>query len=148
MSFHRKNYWDKLRTIPLPQNDAELAVVSEWWFGVPLSLRNLNICGNGGAYEVDQDYDSYHGNEFAFSKGSTEGYDHSGAFWDVVLGRLGCGGIARASYGQFNIRGHRSLVRLRKWVHSRRSGQVCSLRAPFVRLAERCRVRREQTELV
>lgn len=117
--------------MPLPCNDAELEVISEIYFGRPLHIRALRTWW----YEVDEDYNSYHGKGFLFSQHSTEGYDHSRLFWNTVFGRLGTGGIARASYGSFEPHGHRHTIRLRNWMEHRRKKETGRLRAPFVRLA-------------
>jgi len=135
----------KLR-LPKPRNDAELAVLSEWYFDLPLSLMSLDVTSNYASYKVEQDYSIYHGEGFKYSDHDTKGYDHSAKFWEYVIGRLCCGGIARTSYGQANIIGHRNSVRLTKWMNSRRQKQAGHLRKPFIRLAERLRVRREHDD--
>ena len=133
--------WEKfLESLPLPKpaNDAELAIASEFFFGIPLHLRNLG----SGSYEVEQNYDSYHGVGFAFSCGSCEGYDRSAGFWNWACGHLYCGGIARASYGQFRTVGHRDSARLLRWQVSRREDKGRTPRPAYVRLAAHCRERK------
>lgn len=125
----------KIAKMPAPESDAELEVLSAWYFGKPLRLKKLNLYGTSGSYEVLEDYNSYHGNGYQFSEGCCEGYDHSGFFWAHVCGVLYYGGIARASHGLFNFKGHRNIARLMRWKDSRARGQSTSLRPFFVRLA-------------
>lgn len=130
-------YFDTL-PLPRPMNDAELAIISVYVFGVPLRLIRLF----SGSYEVEQNYSDYHGEEFAFSANSCEGYDRSAGFWNWACGELYCGGIARASYGQFNVQGHRNSARLLRWQVSRREDKGRTPRTAFARLAAHCRKRK------
>lgn len=118
---------------PVPRNSAELALLTTWYFGAPLSLRQLQVWNNGGRrggfYEVEEDYSSYHGKGFAFDGYSCEGYDSSRRFWNKVFGELGTGGVARASYGDFKIDGHRQYQRLKHW------DRISTPRPVFERLA-------------
>jgi hypothetical protein len=89
----------------------------------------------GASYEVQEDYNKYHGKEFQFTEMCIYGYDHSAYFWARVIGRLSCGGIARASHGQSTIIGHRNKARLMAWQESRSRKNGSSVRPAFVRLA-------------
>lgn len=120
---------------PKPRCDAELAILSEIYFGAPLRLLSLRIYGNTAQYEVEQDYSAYHGDGFRYGKHCTVGYDHSGFFWRHVIGNLYCGGIARASYGQAHVASHRDAARLNFWIEDRRKERGSSPRPTFVRLA-------------
>ncbi len=133
----RKDYSTpkNLRRVPKPRNDAELAALTAWYFGVPLSLRRLDVRDSYASYEVEQDYSAYQGNGFQFGKGCLRGYDNSAAFWRFVIGRLTCGGIARASYGQTSVSGWRNQRRLLAWTKSRRAKDGSPVRRAFVRLA-------------
>jgi len=122
---------------PLPRNDAELEVVTLAHFGVALHLSTLSVWQDTGNFKVAESYDSYHGEGFQFSRGDPCGYNDSGNFWRMIFGRIDCGGIGRASHGQFKIVGHRQRKRLEHWQNSRRKGGVDQLRPPFVRLARR-----------
>jgi len=86
-----------------PETAKDLEKLSLWYFGVTLNLSSLSIYGKTAKYEVKQKYDDYHGNGFLFGKSSIDGYEYSARFWDHVIGRLYCGGIANKSYGQANI---------------------------------------------
>lgn len=131
--------WEKfMSSLPKPANDAELSVISELVFGVPLSLSKLTDY----SYEVANLYNSYHGEGFAFSRGSCEGYDRSAGFWNWAIGTLYCGGIAARSYGQFKADGHRDSARLKRWQVSRRQDKGRTPRPAFVRLAAQCRERK------
>lgn len=131
---------------PLPKCDEELALLTTWYFGVPLHVQ-LHLWDGGGSYEVKETYNSYHGNGFAYSSSSSDGYDSSRDFWAAVFGRLTCGGIAGSSYGQFKVVGYRHAARLRQWMKYRISNRGNSPRRCFVRLAadvgggERARIR-------
>ena len=126
---------DGLLLCPLPQNDAELEVLSRAYFGVPLHLSSLS-CWNGyGSYQVKEKYNDYHGAGFQYSQFDIDGYNHSGLFWRSVIGRLTCGGIATHSYGQVKVINHRQAKRLERWIDSRRNKESGRLLKPFVRLA-------------
>ncbi|MGE0290630.1 MAG: hypothetical protein AB7I42_25115 [Bradyrhizobium sp.] len=121
--------------LPLPRCDAELSLLASVYFGAPLRLANLDLWGDSAQYEVAQDYSAYHGEGFKYGKHCIVGYDHSRAFWNSVIGPLYCGGIARASYGQARVIGHRNKQRIEYWIQDRRSGRDSSPRPMFVRLA-------------
>lgn len=122
---------DIFRGIPRPQNDAELEIVSEWYFGIPLHFRSLHVWGSGGRYEVEEDFDS-------IPRFGRSGYDEHHLFWNWVTGPMeGVRGTARACYGGFKITSYRQQKRLEGWVSSRRKKDGSSVRRPFVRLAER-----------
>ena len=83
---------------PKPESDAELEIVSELYFGVPLHLARLEIHrgahgGTSGSYEVQEDFDSY---GYDQKPDSIDCYDYSDEFWAWVVGDLFCGGTARA----------------------------------------------------
>lgn len=126
------------KAFPKPANDAELAVVSEILFGIPLSLNSLSAT----SYTVEQPYTSYHGGGFAFGPHCISGYCRSAAFWEWLFGPLVCGGIASRSYGQFKILSHRDKARIMRWQVSRRQDKGRTLRPAFVRLAAQCRERK------
>lgn len=135
-----------LKKLPKPRCDSELAVITKIYFGAELSLYRLDCFGEGASYEVKQDYNSYHGEGFEYGKNCIHGYDHSSNFWKWAIGNTTCGGIARASYAQVKVFGHRNKQRIKYWIESRRGKQTNYLRAPFVRLAAQYRERREQTD--
>ena len=117
--------------IPLPQCDEELELLTQWYFGKPLHLKTMSE----NCYEILEDYNSYHGDGFQFSESCTRGYDHSADFWAVVFGPLYCGGIGRASYGQFKANGWRQKRRISKWLKRRSERRSSTPRRAFVRLA-------------
>lgn len=139
-----RSYPERLK-LSLPSNDAELAVVSEYIFGWPLHLCVLNVHGQYGSYEVEQNHDAYYDHKFSESVHQSS-YEVDRAFWATVIGPLFCGGIARASYGQVHVTGHRQRRRLAAWQHSRRSETGNTLRPAFARLAAHCRARRERND--
>lgn len=121
--------------MPLPSSDAELQVLSHIYFGLPLKAK-FSVLGKSGRYEIEQLYNSYHGEGFAYGKCCIIGYDHSRIFWGTVFGPLICGGIASRSYGQFHVRSHRHRRRLERWLKRVRNGQGDHLSRPFARLAQ------------
>jgi len=134
----------KLLRIPQPSNDAEFAILTEWYFGAPLSVKRLSV----GDYEITEDYNSYHGDGFKY--GGSNHYDHSQALMDFVFGKLGTGGVARAAYGSTTLHGYRHKKRIQAWVDERnnirRGSKGSPPRKSFERLAGLIRARREQTE--
>lgn len=125
-----------LARLPKPRNMAEFAALTEWYFGKPLGLSRLYVSGGGGSYEIAEDYNEYHGQGWLFSTLSIDGYDYSGALWKHVFGPLSCGGIARASYGQFHIvGGYREAKRLAALQDSWRRKDAGRVRASLARLA-------------
>lgn len=141
----------KYVNFPLPQNDAELELLTNWYFGKSLHISRLDFsfysedsCYNNdrnnhigsGSYEVMEDYNSYHGKGWKYSQCENEGYHDSGIFWNRVFGDLSCGGISRASYGQFYVDNYRHGKRLEKWIKSRnRKDNSYKVRPAFLRLA-------------
>jgi hypothetical protein len=119
--------------IPLPNCDAELEIVSEIYFKIPLHLSRLDR----NSYKVRERYDDYHGNGWQFSTYSIAGYDHSELFWKTICGDLYCGGIASHSYGQFKINSKRHEKRIQHWINSRRGKKPDTVRTPLVRLAQK-----------
>lgn len=136
---YRKLNW----RFPLPSNDAELALLTNWFFGKALSLSALTIHGNHVSYRVREKYNSYHGGSGDLVS-STGSYDVDREFWKRVVGELYCGGTAGFSYGQTRI-AHRGSCRLRRWVNSRRGKGSSKPRKAFERLAARS-VGAERTE--
>jgi len=133
--------------IPKPRSDAELEILSELYFGVPLHLSSLGAYGSKASYKVAELYDSYHGKGFEQNTDGehrTGGYDHSKYFWEYVCGKLYCGGVAGCSYGQTHLKSYRDMRRLQEWVDSRRRNDSGRIRKPFARLALRLREEREQ----
>lgn len=133
---------EQLRAMPKPGCSAELEVLSQWYFGVPLHFSKLYVHGGwapaadaGATYEVAEPYNSYHGDGFLFGKNCIKGYDYSGAFWQYVVGNMSCGGIASHSYGQVNVFGHRDVARLRAFESFLRQKKPGRLRKAFERLA-------------
>ncbi len=126
----------RIEKAPKPSNDAELELLSLWYFGKALHAK-FSIGATSGSYEIVERYNSYHGKGYEFSQGCSRGYDHSAFFWEHVFGTLSCGGIADRSYGQFNITGHRNKARLMRWQDTKRKRGISVLRSAFLRLA-RC----------
>ncbi len=138
-----KKYDGGLRIIK-PSNDLELEIVSEYIFGVPLHLKKLDTHdGEYASYEVLENHDDYYDQSFNI-KAHNSSYEVDDFFWKTVIGSLFCGGIARASYGQVDVKGYRNQRRIVNWVFSRRNKSANYIRKPFTRLAELLRVRREQ----
>jgi hypothetical protein len=136
----------ELRALPRPRNTAELEALSAWYFGVALHIRSLRVNGCGGWYEIDESYDSYNRAPKAAWKGPTadgskpydnSGYDYSRDFWQHIFGRLGTGGTARASYGDFKSEraGHREALRLASLQDSWRRKDAGRVRKSLARLA-------------
>lgn len=121
--------------LPLPETDAEFAIVTERYFGVPLHIK----CLDNGYYEIAEDYNLF---------GSYSDYYTPKDLWNWIFGRLNYGGVSRSSYGQFEPRGHRHAKRLRRWVLNRQKGGSCAnyVRKPFQRLAAQIGVQREQRD--
>ena len=134
-----KDFEKRMASFVKPQSDAELEILSAIYFGKPLHA-GFDVWESTekshGRYEVKEDYDSYHGKEWEFGKRAIDGYTKSEAFWKYVFGPLYCGGIARASYGQFHVVSHRDLKRLMRWKDSRSSGDSGRVRQAFARLAK------------
>ena len=123
----------KPNKLPKPITDAEFEIITELYFGKALHVR---FSVQYPKYEIVEDYNSYHGKGYSYSECSCEGYDHSSNLWNRVFGELYCGGIARASYGQFHIKGFRHKKRLEQWIKNRGSG-ANYIRKPFQRLAQK-----------
>jgi hypothetical protein len=123
----------------MPSSDAEFAVVTDWLFGVSLTVK----WAYGESYEINQSYNSYHGKGFHYDTRCNRGYDRSSGFLWWAFGKLYCGGIARASYGQFETLGWRDRKRISRWQKSsRRNDAGRTLRPAYVRLADHCRDRK------
>ena len=126
--------------MPLPETDQELEIISELYFGAPLHLYELRAYEQSGNYQVNELYNSYHGEGFEYSTNCTIGYDHSAMFWRTVCGELTCGGIGSRSYGQFTINNRRHYKRLERWIRNRKNG-ISYVRKPFERLARKLKAR-------
>ena len=113
-----------LRGLPLPQSDAELEILTEYYFGTPLHLEKLTV-RSYRVKEIFDDYDLFKGN-----------YDAHGVFWDWALVKLTCGGTAAQSYGQFDCRGYRHRRRLERWICSRRQKDSRSVRPTFAKVSQ------------
>ena len=130
--------------VALPQNDAELAVLSEYVFGIPVHLKLLSTY----SYEVLESHNTYYDSKFSMTAHQSS-YEVDHVFWATVIGKLTCGGIAHVSYGQFDYKGHRHKKRILRWIdsrHNKRGNKATVLRPAFVRLAAQCRERREQRD--
>lgn len=130
---NRGGVWNPsaLRGMPKPGTDAELEILSEWYFGLALHFKKLW----GFSMSVQESWD-----EMSGGSGAIDDYNSSDAFWKHVMGGpLSCGGIAGSCYGSYNVNGYRNKKRLADWVSSRRRGDSSSVRPAFVRLAEQLR---------
>lgn len=134
--------FDGALKLPLPQNDAELEVLSLYVFGRKLHLKELST----SRYEVLEDHYSYYDSKFNEALNCFNSYAVDSDFWGTVIGTLSCGGIARASYGSIKDVGYRQKRRLERWVRSRDKGgkALRGVRNAFVRLAAHRREQREQ----
>lgn len=132
-----------LLRVPKPVNDAEFAVLSEWWLGVRVTVSIM-----GGSYSVLQKLETYQDRSFSSPDLQHRGfgqYDIERPLFNHSFGNIYCGGVAGSHYGQFRC-GWRSEKRLLRWMNGRRNKQVSSLRKPFVRLAAQIRERRKQVD--
>jgi hypothetical protein len=132
---------EAIRRMPKPRNAKELEVLSKAVFGVELHMRDLHVYNHrsGATYTVEEDHDLY--------KHADPGYDVSEAFFDRCFGRMSCGGIGRANYGQTNCtyRDYKRISQFNK--NSRRAG--CSASERVLRSAAKLdRLRREHLERV
>lgn len=127
--------------IPRPQNCAEFAILTKWFYGKALSVARLFYYGSNVTYEVAEAYDSYHGPGFRFPRGGPREYEDGHAIMEFCFGPLRCGGTGRASYGQSQTTGHRHRHRLGKWMTDveliGRGLKGSPPRKPFLRLADR-----------
>jgi hypothetical protein len=83
------------RNCPLPANLTEFSLITEAVFGTPWTFREFEIHGDGGFYEIEQDYKETCPNDHE--------YNHSSYFLEFTLGKVKTGGIARAHYGSFEV---------------------------------------------
>jgi hypothetical protein len=120
---------------PLPQSDAEFAILSEIFFGKALSLSKLWLYGTGGQVEFAQGYKEYATADGHFSSYSIEGYDRLSFFMQTVFGSISC--CRTLGYQDLKRIGHRHWRRLQRWEQSRRDKDSSSVRPAFVRLARR-----------
>lgn len=134
--------------VPLPRCDKELAVLSEWFWGIPLPLKSLSLYGNSASYECSVPHDHYSARDGQLSKalGNGGSYEGNAIFWRTVIGSMRCGGIGGYAYGSVDInKGHRNQKRLQYWVQQRQGRKPDHLRPVFARLAAHCREQREQS---
>jgi hypothetical protein len=120
---------------PLPRNDADFAILSEIFFGVPLSLSVLWIGGSCGQAEIAQRYDSFATADGFFGKMETAGYDRLSWFWDTVVGPMS--GSRSLTHTGFRILTHRQGKRIANWIKRRRDTRGSTPSIAFVRLAHR-----------
>ncbi len=136
----------KLFRMPQPRNDAEFAILTEWYFGEPLSLTYLRV----NYYEIAGVFDEYVRKTLAFSDPLCPGYGTPGALPDFVFGEQWAIKEYRMSLKGGTPRGHRHAKRLQMWVDDRnnikRGSKGSPPRKSFERLAERTGARREQAE--
>ena len=110
--------------MPLPQSDAEFAILSEIFFGKPLRLRKMWLREDGyGQAEIAEKYDT-------FGDGC---YDKLAWFLRSVFGPMQT--AQSLTWTDFKRYKHRHWRRLERWQESRRRGDSSSVRPSFVRLA-------------
>lgn len=110
--------------MPLPQSDAEFAILSEVFFGKALSLDKLWLREDGyGQANIAEKYDS-------FGDGC---YDKLSWFMRSVFGPIQTS--QSLTWTDFKRYKHRHWRRLERWQESRRRGDSSSVRPAFVRLA-------------
>lgn len=140
---------------PLPSTDAEFSALTDWLFGMPLSIKKLWIDETIGSYEFTQDFDHYTNSFRSLGKylfqtnvNQSSNFDYDANDWLVsrIFGPTYCGGIARAAYAQFTVSGHRNKTRLRHWAQQRCGIRSDRLRPAFERLATHRRAWREQND--
>lgn len=124
---------------PLPRNDADFAILSEIFFGVPLSLSKLwfwSSDGKGtGQAEIAERYDSFAEADGYFGRSEIAGYDRLSWFWQTVLGPMGSS--RSLTFTTFRVASHRQQKRIANWIECRRSNRGSTPSEPFVRLARR-----------
>ena len=114
---------------PLPQSDAEFAILSEIVFGKQLSVGKLWLRGDDyGQIEIAEKYDS-------FAPHGGRSYKVIETFMRTVAGPMSCS--ASLTWTDFRRYGHRHWRRLERWSESRRTNDSRTVRPAFVRLARR-----------
>jgi hypothetical protein len=130
----KQRSFKELWAIPRPRNIAEFEVVSAWYHGIPLHIRTLRVSAKGGFYEIEEPFDSYHGVGWPEMQ---HRYDYARAFLEHAFGRLGTGGTAARSYGDFRFvkPSHREELRLKNLQDSWRRKDAGRVRNSLARLA-------------
>jgi len=113
---------------PLPQSDAEFAILSEIVFGQPLSLGKFFLWDSAGQMQIAEKYDS-------FAPKNDGHYTIIGMFLRTVAGPMNCS--MSLTYTDFKRYDHRHWLRLERWQKSRRNNDSRTVRPAFVRLAHR-----------
>lgn len=113
---------------PLPQSDAEFAILSEIVFGKQLSLKKLWLWESTGRFSIAEPYDSY----------APRGDGLYGII-EIFRTTIGRAMDCSASLGSMGFKryGHRHWRRFERWSESRRRNDSRSVRPAFVRLAHR-----------
>lgn len=128
--------------LPKPRSDAELRLLTLLCFGRESGLLKFDPRW-AKVYQSDTKFGDMFSPEFYEHHNTHSGcidlYDYAGAFWDHVIAKLHCGGIAGHSHGQFKVYSHRDKQRLLNWEKDRREKRGSPLRTPFVRLARQLR---------
>jgi len=99
--------------IPKPQNDEELAYITNKLLGKPLSLSRFT----NSFYECAEKYESY--SDPVFDKHTKSQYDIDKAIWETFFDYLGTGGIATYSYQSFELKSEESKQRINHWLKNR-----------------------------
>ena len=139
---------------PLPRNDADFAILSEVIFGVPLTLKSLQVswgpferthlvddreCSHlilGAGYaEIDYRYDDFETISGDFSKYSPLGHYRLEWLWQTAIGPMD----SSRSLTQTSIRvlTHRNKRRLEAWIKDRSQKRGSPPSPAFVRLAHK-----------
>ena len=112
--------------MPLPQSDAEFAILAEIFFGKPLTLSKMWLNENGyGQAQIAEKYET-------FGDGC---YDKLSWFLRSVFGPMQT--ASSLTWTDFKRYNHRHWRRLERWQESRRGGDSSSVRPAFVRLAQK-----------
>lgn len=120
---------------PLPQSDAEFAILSEIVFGKALGIGKLWLFDDMGQVEIAERYDDFAKVDGHFTSYSLEGYDRLSTFMQTVFGSIAC--CRSLTYQDFRRRSHRQWRRMEAWERSRRRNDSRTVRPAFVRLADR-----------
>lgn len=120
---------------PLPRTDEDFAILTEVFFGVPLSLEDLWVSGDSGRAKIAERYDSFATVDGHFTSYCIHGYDRLSWLWQTVTGPMGCS-RSLTSTG-IKIVSHRQRKRLTSWIKSRRGDGLSGPTKPFVRLAHK-----------
>jgi len=110
--------------MPLPQSDAEFAILTEIFFGKPLTLSRFWLRDGYGQAQIAEKYDSF---------GDPSCYSKLDWFMRTVFGPMHTS--SSLTYTDFKRYKHRHWRRLERWQESRRRRDSSSVRPAFVRLA-------------